>query len=324
MYGFRPVLCLLVISASSLFWACEKQEPVGDPPETKPFIEGAFIDDWTYAIFPNVGSNFDVAEFRLWVPDSTDVSGIRAILVLASSYNSNGLGLAAYPEWQQFAEDQGLGLLAVHFKSLDAASIYDTYSNATDGSGAALLTALDTLCKHRNFGQLPELPFLLRGYSAGGMFSYSFSTFKPLRVLAFANIRGWAMSGNTNENNDIPGLFLLGELDRPQSNNVMINTVLANRELDGLWGYAVQPGVDHFGGLERCDELIRTFFTSVMTCRLTVGSPVLNSMSPANGWLGDHSDNAIYPYKDYPGDKSNASWLIDETNALAWQQYQSR
>jgi hypothetical protein len=301
--------------------ACEEEIEFMDEPEPN-MVLGAFIDGWTYRIFPNAGSNFDVAEFRLWVPDSSDISEIRAIQILASSYNSNGLGLAQANAWQEFAIEHDLGLLSVHFKSFNPASFYESYSNANDGSGAALLTAFKAVCEYREMEELLELPFLLRGYSAGGMFSYSFSIFRPKRVLAFADIRGWIIASSSKDNKDIPGLFLLGEYDRAESNLVIKNAVKNNRLIQGPWCYAVEPGVDHFGGLEKSDKLIRNFFSACIEQRLQEGTSELQLIPIHSGWLGNNESLETFSYDEYPGEKNAASWLINEEFALKWQEFQ--
>lgn len=302
-------------------FACENEGVILDEPVPN-MVLGEFIDGWTYRIFPNAGSNFDVAEFRLWLPDSTDISKIRAIQILASSYNSNGLGLVQSDAWQEFALEQDLGLLSVHFKTFNPVSIYESYSNANDGSGAALLSAFKAICKQREMEKLLDLPFLLRGYSAGGMFSCSFSVFRPKRVLAFADIRGWVIASSSQDNKDIPGLFLLGEFDRAESNLVMKNAVKNNRLIDGPWCYAVEPDVDHFGGLERSDKLIRKFFAAAIEQRLKEGTSELQLIPIHSGWLGNNESLESFPYNEYPGEKNAASWLINEEFALKWQEYQ--
>jgi hypothetical protein len=44
--------------------------------------------------------------------DNTD--GLKAVLILTSSYNSNEMGLAHKKDWRQYAEKENLSLLSVH------------------------------------------------------------------------------------------------------------------------------------------------------------------------------------------------------------------
>lgn len=43
----------------------------------------------------------------------------------------------------------------------------------------------------------------------------------------------------------------------------------------------------------------------------------MKNLSPSTGWLSNLEDNSIYSYMALPGDKTKASWLIDEDNAIA-------
>jgi hypothetical protein len=71
---------------------------------------------------------------------SYNTDGLKAVLILASSYNSNGMGLAHKKDWRQYAEKENLSLLSVHLKSTPTGN---SYTDASGGSGAALLKAVD-------------------------------------------------------------------------------------------------------------------------------------------------------------------------------------
>lgn len=284
--------------------------------EPKPI--GEFIDDWSFKVFPKSGDNFGVAEFRLWIPDN--ISNVKAILVLSSSYNSNGLGLVNSEEWQTFAKQNSLSLLSVHLKDTNQTT---SYTSASNGSGDALLKALDTIAYKNNISYISKLPFLIQGYSAGGVFSYYFSDFKPERTIAFANIRGGAVGLTSDANNNVPGLMLLGENDAVSRNQNMGAVVLSKRDKGGLFGYAIEPDVDHFGDLGPSWELIRAFFIAVLNKRLATNANTLKDIPENTGWLGNNATREIFTFDDYPNPTKEASWLIDESFALKWKTYQS-
>ncbi|WP_024770234.1 hypothetical protein [Aquimarina macrocephali] len=301
-------------------FGCDKSET--DLTTYVPIPAGKFLDDWTFHVNQQSTGGFDIAEFRLWVPDPTDVSGLKAILVITPHFNGNGLGNADSEAWQEYARNNNIGLIGVRLKTLNSIAAFDTYANAEEGSGQALLTALEAIAEKNNIPEVTTLPFLLKGYSAGGMFSYFFSAFKPDRVIAFANIRGWAIS-TKNESKDIPGLMLIAEMDTPSRGiTIMKQVVETNRAQNGLWSYAVEPNADHFTPLAKSDELIKLFFSSALAYRVDGTSRELLPISETSGWLGNKVSKNIFSYETYPDNKNEAVWLIDEGFANTWKDYQ--
>jgi hypothetical protein len=308
----RNVLILFVFVVS-----CGDQNDPQDDPNNDIASQGEFIDDWTYKVFPAKNDNFTVAEFRLWVPSNIDE--INAILILASSYNSNGLGLAHLNDWQEYAEKENLSLLSVHLKSTPTGN---SYTDASGGSGAALLKAVEAITNKHNIKRINSLPFLSRGYSGGGSFSFSFSVFLEDRTIAFANIRG-QMSILSITNTSTPGLVIMGENDLGQRNYNILNSVLSNRGDGALWCYAIEPVVDHFGELVESDILIKQFFSVALKRRLAEdGSKPLQYIMESSGWLGDNITKEAFPYAEYPNSTKVASWLIDSEFANSWRNFQ--
>lgn len=161
---------------------CSSDEIQPEPEPEKPI--GEFIDDWTYRIFPEAPyTNFDIAEFRMWVPQEN--TNLRAVLVLLTCYNGSALGLANSSEWRAYAEKERLAICGVNFKSLENGG---NYAQASSGSGRALIDAIDQIATKHAISQISKLPFLMRGYSAGGNFSYSFSSFLPEKVVGLVSI----------------------------------------------------------------------------------------------------------------------------------------
>lgn len=318
--------CLIIIT---LCWACRKskEEPEQVVEET-PMTVGAFSDNWTCAIKKGTKSNFDIAEFTLWVPDPANVSNLKAILVLANHSNSNGLGLVYAKEWQDFAKQNNVALIAFHIENLNPnVSIEDMYFESQKGSGQALLMALEAITSRNSIPGVNALPFLFRGYSAGGIYSYNFSSFKPDRVIAYSNIRGWILHDTPVDNNGVPGLFLIAELDTEKYENIipremMKEAVLAKRKQNALVSYAIEPNADHFEDVKKSDSITRVFFAEALKQRLQSGSNTLKTIAPESGWLGNHGLITVSSYSTYVGNKDEASWLLNEEIAKAWQKYQ--
>lgn len=309
----NKIYYLFFLPVVLFFSACEKDNIVR-PQDSEKSI-GEFIDDWTFKVYPHPGSNFDIAEFKLWVPDT--VSKLKAIIVLANHYNSNGLNLANSEEWQEFAVNEKIGLLAIHIESISS----EYYAYAALGSGNALIKALDTLAYKNNIQAVGSLPFLMRGYSAGGAFCYYFSEFKPERVIGFVNIRGGGIDETKSVNNHIPGLFLIGELETSGINRIK-NIIFDKRNQNALWSYAVEPNQDHFGNIMNSDILARHFFSTLLKKRVNDFSNTLINLNEVDGWLGNNDNKQIFSYAAYPNIKSEASWLINEDFAEKWKDFQ--
>lgn len=317
---------LFLVSVIVTIFACKKNDTQTDKNTYQPIFIDHFIDDWTCAVNPGVGGNFDVAEFRLWVPDASDVPEVKAILILAESSNSNATDMAKSPEWRAYAVANKVALMGVHLQTKNPLTVYDTYADARAGSGEALIKALEAITARNHISKIAALPFLLRGYSAGGMFSYFFAAYQPKRVIAFANIRGWIIGQTDAETKNIPGLFLIGEVDTPffVQRDVIQKIVEAKRKENALWSYAIESGADHFAGLKASDDLIKLFFSSALKYRLGITTTDLLMIAPSSGWLGNNETRAFFPYHTYPDEKEKAGWLIDEDFAKAWKEYQKK
>ena len=308
---------ILLSFALVLVWSCGgDSEEIISPPETK---IGEFIDENTYSVFPTQNDNFGVAEFRLWVPESS--VALKAVAVLVHSYNSNGLGFANSSYWQEFAKKENVALLAVHFKISNTSSV--SYTDAKRGTGKALLFSLQQLAEKIGQPYIKDLPFLMRGYSAGGVFSNSFSDFEPERLIAFANIRGGSLDFTSENNIRIPAMMFFGEFDAAERNYRIVETIAIKRKLGANWSLIMEPGLDHFGSLDKAEDMIQFFFSKVLEHRLGDSGGQLKEIKEADGWLGDNVRLEAYGFSDYPYDKTKASWLIDEEFSSKWLDFQS-
>ncbi len=321
---------ILLFLLTIAFFGCDSKsetlQNATQPNQFQNLLEGEFIDDWTYRVTPNLYSNFNVAEFRLWVPNPENTSNLKAVLVLLSSWNSNALGLANSSEWQDYATINDLAILSVHLKS---ENFTNPYFYASGASGRALLYALNTITEHQSIQNVSTLPFLMRGYSGGGLFCYYFADYEPNKVIAIANIKGglgdpFHAEQTTDANLIVPTLFIAGELDLPATNNWLKNTVREKRNKGGLWSYTTELGADHFGGLDDSDELIKHFFTATLNARISNISDTLATIQENSGWLGNNTSKNIFSFENYPDSQNeNSSWLINEDFAIKWQAFQA-
>jgi len=296
-----------------IFGCGKSQDNITPIIEEKPI--GEFIDDWTFRYFPKLGSNFDVAEFRMWTPNQNDQ--FTGILVLLQGFNTNAFGLTEDSEWRQFAINENLALVGVNFRTETSEYYYDAFQ----GSGNALIESIQQIAEKNNLNYMNELPFLLRGFSAGGVFSFYFSKFKPERVIAFSNLRGGVIIDSNNSNQKIPGLMLIGEHEST-GQTILKRLLESEREKGALWSLAVEPNADHFFSLTSSDNLTKAFFSEVLSKRIQENSNELIQLNEAQGWLGNQDSKEIYSFQSYPYSKSSASWLVNEQFAILWKNFQ--
>ncbi|NNE77163.1 MAG: hypothetical protein HKN31_08830, partial [Pricia sp.] len=183
------------------------------------------------------------------------------------------------------------------------------------------MDAIELIAVENGVPQISDLPFLMRGYSAGGNFSYSFSSFKPEKVVGLVSMRGGQLEA-TFANAGVPGLILTGEREGEQRNDFLREIALDKRKEGGLWSFAIEPDATHFTNLKASDDLAKIFFSSILKKRVSTDPTQLNPIVDETGWLGNLTATEVYPFADYPGNKIRASWLVDETFANAWLDFQ--
>ena len=82
---------LLAFIILSFLLCCCSRENDGSIILPQQKIEGKFLDDFTYEVFPSAQDNFDKAVFRLWIP--VDIDTLRAIVILTPGINNDGTNL---------------------------------------------------------------------------------------------------------------------------------------------------------------------------------------------------------------------------------------
>ena len=202
--------------------------------------------------------SFDKAAFHLWLPDHA--GPVRGVAVVLDGINVDGRHLAGRVQWQAFARDHALALVACYFTTDDLS--LPTYCEADRGSGRALLGALAALGKVSGHPEFETVPLFLLGFSAGGQFSYSFACFCPARVAAFVSNKGGIyLTPATAAARDIPGLFIAGSKDTARRATIL-KIYSANRRLGARWCMAIEPNRGH--ETANANDLALPFFEAVM------------------------------------------------------------
>jgi dienelactone hydrolase len=262
------------------------------------------------------GRNYAVAEFRFWRPDS-DIA-IRAVVVLMPGSNGDARTMVEDPVWQAFAMKHKLALVGCHItdKRHDQ-SFIEEYANVSQGSGDALLSALNAFASRDKHPELGSVPLLLWGMSAGGQFNYEFAAWKPERVLAFVVNKGgiYYTALAPRAAREVPGMLFIGGKDLESRIQTITGLFAVNRRAGALWALAEEPGAAHIVGRSR--ELAVMFFEDILALRLSE-TGALQPLAEKAGFLGDPKSKSFRPMSEGPAPNYPTAWLPTARVARAW------
>jgi poly(3-hydroxybutyrate) depolymerase len=270
------------------------------------------------------GTNYDKAEFRLWLP--ADAGSIRAIVVLVPGSNGDGRSQVEDVAWQAFATRLHLALVGCRFTDKPhAQNFIEEYVDVAHGTGQALVDTIGVLAGRAKHPELTTAPFLLWGMSAGGEFNYEFTAWKPERVAAFVVNKGgiYYTALTSKAARDVPGMLFVGGKDLEFRTNTIAGLFAVNRRAGALWAFAEEPGVAHVVGRSRDVSLI--FFEDILALRL--GDPaagastagLLKPLTEKSGFLGDPKAKTFQPAAATGAPSGPTAWLPTERVARAWQ-----
>lgn len=262
------------------------------------------------------GANFDKAEFRLWIPDSS--GPLKGVVVLVPGSNGDGRPMADDEFWQAFARRHTLAIVACRFtdKPHDQGFI-EEYVNVSKGSGQALLDVIATFANKSKHPEIASAPLLFWGMSAGGQFNYEFAAWKPERVIAYVVNKGGiyysALVPAATRN--IPALLFIGEKDLAFRTNTISGLFAVNRRAGALWALVEEPDTAHAVGRSR--DLGAMFFDDVLALRL--GGGEVKPIADKAGFIGDLKAHTFQAVADSPAPAVPTAWLPTERIARAWQ-----
>ena len=263
------------------------------------------------------GRNYDLAQFKLWLP--SDVGTVRAVAVLVPGSNGDGRGQIDDPVWQAFAVQHKLALVGVRLtdKPHDQ-SFIEEYVNVSQGSGQAFLDAMTAFATRAKHPELTTAPFLLWGMSAGGEFNYEFVCWKPERVVAFVvnkgNIYYTALAPKAARG--VPGILFTGGKDLEFRTSTITGLFAMNRRGGALWALAEEPSAAHVVGRSRDVALV--LFEDALALRLGDG-PALKSMTESAGFLGDIKAKTFQALGEGKVPNYPTAWLPTARVAERWQ-----
>ncbi|MBD3317511.1 MAG: hypothetical protein GF344_17105 [Chitinivibrionales bacterium] len=226
-------------------------------------------------------------------------------------------------KYWRLAKALDFGLVGFKFK--DALYI-DTYK----GTASGFNDMMDSLARSTGHPEVKHIPRCFWGFSEGGACSFSINCSDPDIILAYY-AAGATKGGRCNDEAVFnPGMVSLGETERDEHPEKNFTNM---RERNGRIAYAIQWGAGHNWWANT--HLVLPFLYQVATDRLagvtdfTSGPITLKRYAEEDGWLCDMSTwesnyATIAPYESYTGDKTKASWVINEYLAKVWQGFVSK
>lgn len=262
------------------------------------------------------GANYDVAQFRFWLP--ANAGPVRAVAVLVPGSNGDGRAEAADSVWQNFATKHHLALIACRFtdKKHDQGFI-EEYIHVSKGSGEALIRALNHFAERSNHPEVATAPFLMWGMSAGGQFNWEFVAWKPERVLAFVVNKGGVYYSAllSKESRQVPGILFTGGKDLEFRNNTINGLFAVNRRGGALWALAEEPSAAHVIGRSR--DLALLLYEEMLASRLGANGQLV-TLAEKSGFIGDLRTKTYAPLGDGKVPGYPTAWLPTERVAKAW------
>lgn len=280
------VACALLALATCALAPSLRADP---PPTDSPAIGGSFFES---QIDPNAESNFSLAQFRLWIPESkTPVKGVLAVL---PGSDSDGLPLASDPHWQAIAAKWKYALLAITFTTSSSAP---PYYRAECGSGQALLSALDQIAVESGHSEIAVVPVAILGHSQGGQLAVHFACWQPSRVTVFAAIKGgYYQVTPTDAAKAVPGLLITASKDAEFRQKNIRALYDRNSTPNARWVFASEPGAGH--ELGRSLQLVIPFFDAVINGNLEPYSADLETLNVSPAASTGESGHPWLPNRD--------------------------
>ncbi len=263
------------------------------------------------------GNNYEIAEFRFWAP--SDGVPLQAVLVLVPGSNGDGRAAADDSVWQAFAKSHHVALVACHYKDkTHPQNFIEAYVNVAQGSGQALLDAVDKFAARSRHPELATAPFLMWGMSAGGQFNYEFTAWKPGRVAAFVVNKGgiYFSALVSPEARAVPGILFIGGKDLESRIWTISGLFAVNRRGGALWSLTNEPGAGHIVGQSR--DMALAFYDDILPMRIGPNGS-LKPIVENSGFMGDLKTKTYTAIGDTKPPTEPNSWFPTERVAKAWQ-----
>jgi len=292
--------------------------------------DSAFADTNTAAAHPteyDAGplpkAGLEGAKFRWWSPANTK---IRGVLVLIPGRGGDGRGLVGDAAWQALATKTKFGIMGCFLANKK--EDIGTYQHDPNGVVSELLNkAVNTLLA-QNGQPIQNPPLAFWGHSAGSNVTECYASHHAERVVAAVLLRGPNGPGSSTAGKEaVPILIYIGKKDKPEWIADSLKNYEKGHTAHALWTLALNPNEGHEAG--KTAALTAVFLEEAIKLRLpppatgltalTAATPI--RLSKSDGWLGDTTSLEIGSYSTFKGKQREATWLLDEMTAKAWQAY---
>ena len=262
--------------------------------------------------------------YAMYVP--AGAGGLRAVIIALGGPTTSGFvtGDRIAPQDKPLLEESlqsvGAGLRALAASRRVALLGANVVLEDGSGSDVALFAAITAIAAQSGHPELADAPFLAFGISAGARESSGLVSRFPGRAIG---LLGWHPAGVSMLADPaamaVPTLLLQAEFDETVYPAVPA-AFTDNRSRGALWALVVEPGIDHDDATSAASATVMGWISDALGRRLPAGAgDPLVGLSQESGWLGDQSTLEIAAWADYPGERTEASWLPSRSMAEAWQ-----
>lgn len=268
---------------------------------------------------------FTSGSYSVYVP--AGVGPLRgAIISLGGGVTTSGFVTGGPLEPGNPVLEQSLQSLGASLRTLARTShvaLLGTTIHSLPNSAAsdiALFDALSGAAEASGHAELADAPVLTFGLDAGGLESAGLASRSPERTVGVLVRVPPSVPDITDPSAlAVPTFVMLSELDNFTDNASVEATFSANRSRGGLWALAVEPGVEHAEATAKGNTANVTWIQTALALRLpaTPGDPLV-ALDEPSGWLGNQSTLDIAAWADFLGDRTEASWLLNQSAATSW------
>jgi len=193
-----------------------------------------------------------------------------------------------------------------------------------------VLRALAKLAQVSEHPEVKHIPLCFHGMSIGGGLSSRLVEALPERTIAAAPVC-LEVGPRDEASRRVPMVTIFGERDGRQM-EILSAKLPAARADSARWAIAPQWGRKH--EWHRASNMVVAFYDRVIRLRYPpeadpVAGPVtLIDCGEQRGWLADRSTwrtsaPKVFPFDQYPGDRSETCWLPDGYVAAVWRSFVS-
>ena len=146
----------------------------------------------TYEVSIEPGKFYSKAKFCMWTQEGVDK--FRGILMLNPGSNGDGRPQVEDEYWQAFAQKHNFALFGTFLQDhMHVNMMIEHYIKGGEGSGKAILDAIDQVAIESGHQELSYAPFLLWGMSAGGEINHEVAGSRELAVAYYEAVMNLPM-----------------------------------------------------------------------------------------------------------------------------------